>query len=347
MTRWMLYGAYGYTGQLLAEEAVRRGHKPLLAGRSRAKLEPLAAKLGLDFAAIDLQDEAALTGALADVDLVFHAAGPFVFTGTPMLHACLKTRTHYLDIAGEIPNLANTFSYADEALRRGVAVISGAGFDLIPTDCLAKIVADQTPGAVMLEIAIDALSTPSAGTFKSLLEMLPDDSWARENGVLQRVPWSIQRRTIHFSYGDHEAIAVPWGDLVTAYYTTGIPTIRTYMAVSGLTARLPGGAIPAVQALMRNASVRGALGRLATRIVKGPNAVTRQTRKSYVWARAMDASGHSTEAWLETLEAYRFTAVAGIQAIEKVLKTQPKGVLTPCQALGSDFVLGIEGTRLT
>ena len=42
--RWMIYGAYGYSGALLAEEAVKRGHRPLLAGRSAAKLAPLAAR---------------------------------------------------------------------------------------------------------------------------------------------------------------------------------------------------------------------------------------------------------------------------------------------------------------
>ena len=45
--RWLLYGASGYTGRMIAEEAVRRGHRPVLAGRSAERVRPLAESLGL------------------------------------------------------------------------------------------------------------------------------------------------------------------------------------------------------------------------------------------------------------------------------------------------------------
>ena len=345
MAHWMLYGAYGYTGQLLAEEAVRRGHQPVLAGRSAAKLAPLAERLGLAFVAVDLNDEAALTGAIADMELVFHAAGPFVFTGEPMIRACLATHTHYLDIAGEIPNLLSTFRYDQAAHQAGIALISGVGFDVVPTDCLAKYLAEKQPGAVVLELAIDALSTPSAGTFKSLLEMAPGRSWARENGQLLSVPFSTKGRKVRFSYGERSVIPVPWGDLVTAYYTTGIPTIRTYLAIANPLRYLAGPAIPVAQRLLANTTIRRWVSGLAGRIVKGPDAATRQQRRSYIWACAIDANGKTTQAWLETSEAYWFTAVAGIRAVEKVLAMHPQGALTPALAFGADFVLEIEGTR--
>ncbi|MCB9454253.1 MAG: saccharopine dehydrogenase NADP-binding domain-containing protein, partial [Anaerolineaceae bacterium] len=153
MTQWMLYGATGYSGRLLAEEAIRRGHQPLLAGRSEEKLQPLAESLGLEYRAVPLDDAEALTRAVSRVALVLHAAGPFMQTSPPMLAACLSAGTHYLDITGEIPVLRNIFTFDEAARERGIALISGVGFDVIPTDCLSRYVADQVSGATTLELA--------------------------------------------------------------------------------------------------------------------------------------------------------------------------------------------------
>ncbi|KAB2863717.1 MAG: NAD(P)H-binding protein, partial [Anaerolineae bacterium] len=134
--RWILYGAYGYTGELVAEEALKRGHTPILAGRSAEKLIPLAERLGLEYRVFSLDDTPALKNALADVDLVFHAAGPFIYTASPMLDACIETGTHYVDITGEILVFRKTFKRDEAARQKNIALISGVGFDIIPTDCL-------------------------------------------------------------------------------------------------------------------------------------------------------------------------------------------------------------------
>src|SRR5581483_1843854 len=187
--RWLIYGAYGYTGTLVAEEAVRRGHRPLLAGRAVEKLAPLAARLGLDDVAVGLEDQAALVRALEGVDLVFHAAGPFVHTSAPMIRACLAAGASYLDVTGEIPVFQNTFAHDAEARERGVSLISGVGFDVVPTDCLACHVAEQVPGAVELELTIAATALqPSAGTTRTMLEELPAGGLVRRAGRLVPVP---------------------------------------------------------------------------------------------------------------------------------------------------------------
>ena len=155
---WMIYGAYGYTGVLVAEEAVRRGHRPLLAGRSAAKLAPLASRLGLEAVALDLSDTAALTRALERVSLVFHAAGPFIDTSDAMIRAALEAGAHYVDITGEVPVFANTFTYDAPAKKKGIVLMSGVGFDVVPTDCMARYLSEKLPGATELEIAIAGLA---------------------------------------------------------------------------------------------------------------------------------------------------------------------------------------------
>jgi short subunit dehydrogenase-like uncharacterized protein len=342
---WMIYGAYGYTGQLIAAEAVRRGHRPLLAGRSAEKLAPVAEQLGLDWVAVDLDDISALTQAVARVDLVFHAAGPFVHTSAPMMRACLAAGANYVDITGEISVFLDTFSYDQAAIQRGIVLISGVGFDVIATDCLAAYVAHQVPSAVELEIAIAAISRASAGTTKTMLEMFPQGGWIRRDGQLVSHRWGKGARQVRFSHRERTVIPVPWGDLATAFQTTGIPNITTYMAFPPGSIRLMRLMTPLGQRVLAVRAIRRLFQKWVEKTVHGPDAEMRRTRRSYVWARAADESGREAQAWLETSESYQFTAVGGVCCVEKILQERPQGALTPALAFGADFVLEIEGTR--
>jgi short subunit dehydrogenase-like uncharacterized protein len=342
---WMIYGAYGFTGALVAEEAVRRGHRPVLAGRSKKRLVPLAERLGLDWVRLDLCDANALAKAVGQVELVFHAAGPFIHTSEPVLGACLKAGTHYVDITGEIPVFRNTFAHDRLANQRGVALISGAGFDVIPTDCLAEHVASQVPYAVELETGIMSLGRPSAGTTKTMLELFPGGGMMRRDGQLVPQRWGTGVKRIRFPRGERTAFPIPWGDLETAYQTTGIPNITTYLAFPKNLIRLLRWSAPLGQQVLWVKAIRRVLQMGVERAFHGPDEKTRQTRRTRVWARAADKSGNEAQAWLETPEAYQFTAMGGVRCVERVLLERPVGALTPALAFGADFVLEVEGTQ--
>jgi short subunit dehydrogenase-like uncharacterized protein len=344
---WLLYGAYGYTGRLLVEEAVGRGHKPVLGGRDAAKTAVIARQYNLEHVAFDLADNDKVRGVVADFDLVFHAAGPFIHTAEPMVQACLAGSTHYLDITGEIPVFEMTLSYDAHAREQGVALISGAGFDIVPTDCLASYVAANLPDATELEIAFWGLSGASAGTAKSMLEMmtnLPQGSLVRRNGRLVSIPLGQGARQITFSNGKvRDALPIPWGDLATAQQATGIPNVTTYMAL-----RLPRGAgwlTPTAARALQFSPLRRLAKKVVDWTVRGPSEQVRQTARSYIWACARDRNGGQKEAWLQTMEAYRLTAVAGIRAVEHTLTQSPAGALTPSLAFGADFVLELPDTH--
>src|SRR5512143_1216512 len=100
MSNFLIYGSYGYTGELVVELAVREGLRPVLAGRNEHKLKAQAARTGLEYRAFRLEDTAAMDAALREVDAVLHCAGPFVHTYRQMVEACLRTRRHYVDISG-------------------------------------------------------------------------------------------------------------------------------------------------------------------------------------------------------------------------------------------------------
>lgn len=342
--RFMIYGANGYTGTLAAEHAVARGHRPVLAGRSADKVRPLADRLGLPWLAIDLADRPALERALAGLDAVLHTAGPFVHTSAPMVDACLASKVSYLDVTGELPVFAATFARDRDARGAGICLMSGVGFDVVPTDCLARYVSDRTPGATELELAFAAIGSPSAGTAKSALEQARNGGLVRRDGRLVPYPVGKGAKRIRFTSAELWCVPVPWGDLETAYVTTHIPNITTYMAQPPRNIRAMRVGAPVLRMALAIAPVRRALARAIERRVHGPDEAARERGRSHIWARAATPDGRATEARLETAEGYLFTARSSIRAVERVLELRPSGALTPAGAFGADFVLEIEGS---
>ncbi|PJF21745.1 MAG: saccharopine dehydrogenase [Phototrophicales bacterium] len=349
---WMIYGATGYTGKLLVEEAVARGHKPILAGRSEAKLKPLAAQHGLTYMAFELDNPHYVAEQInkSGTTLVLHAAGPFTHTCAPMLTACLDNGVHYLDITGEINVFEYVFTHDSAAKQKNIVLLPGVGFDIVPSDCLGRYVAEQLPDATELEIVISALSPNkddfgmSAGTLKSFLEMLPRGNQIRRGGKLLPVDFGTHTTSVHVNGRTLQAIAIPWGDVSTAYRTTGIPNITAYMTLPPSQIRLMKLFGTPLRWMMKSQMIRQWAGRQIDRRITGPSEHTRQTARSYIVARAKNATGEQVEAQLETLEGYQFTKLAAIRAVERVLDGKFSGALTPAGAFGADFVLEIEGT---
>src|SRR2546429_8860572 len=184
-TTWMIYGAAGATGTLIAEEATRRGHQPVLAGRSAESLASLGKRLGLPWMAVGLDEPGRLQRAVSDVDAVLNAAGPFIATAPPLVQACLAAGTHYLDIASEIPTLQHLFARDQAARERNITLIGGVGFGVVASNGLVKYVADQLPGATTLELAVKADNQQTnQGATKSGLEVLAGGGGGERGGHL-------------------------------------------------------------------------------------------------------------------------------------------------------------------
>ncbi len=237
------------------------GVKPgLRASSNAAKLAALATQYDLDWLALDLHYAERLHKTVERFSLVFHAAGPFVRTSEPMVRACLAGQTHYIDITGEIPVFESTFAHDADARARGVVLMSGAGFDIVPSDCLARQVAERAPDATHLQTAVAMpMGDISSGTAKSGLvnaNHFAGGSLTRRDGRLTPLPLGKGRRKVRFSDGHtREVTPFPWGDLVTAAHTTGIDNITSYVALPrlpamGLLAR------PALRLLGTNAAQR-------------------------------------------------------------------------------------------
>jgi short subunit dehydrogenase-like uncharacterized protein len=340
----LVYGANGYTGRLIVEAALRLGLSPTLAGRRKEALEPLAKTHRLDFRAFSLGDPARVAEELAPFAVLLLAAGPFSRTSAPAFEACLKARTSYLDITGEIDVFEALFARDADARAAGIAAIPGVGFDVVPTDCLAARLAEALPGATRLVLALRG-GKLSAGTAKTMIEGIPKGGRARIGGRLQKVPLAWKTMTVPFPDGPRSAVTIPWGDVSTAYRSTGIPDIEVYLAMSPrkiaslrrsrLFAPLLG--LPPVQALLKSRAAA----------VAGPNEAERTRTRSLVWGRATRPDGASVEGTVETLEGYALTAETSVRAARRLLAGDgTPGVHTPSRAFGSRFVEEVAGTQV-
>jgi short subunit dehydrogenase-like uncharacterized protein len=226
---WMIYGANGYTGELIAREAVRRDLNPVLAGRSVAKVEQLASSLGLQARIFDLENPTATTRCVERMGLVLNCAGPFSETAAPMMTVCLAAHVHYLDITGEIGVFEHSRTLDAAARAAGIVICPGVGFDVIPTDCVAATLKAALPDATHLALGFDPRWGFSPGTAKTSVEGLAQGGKVRQDGYIISVPLAYKTRCIDFGDGEKLAMTIPWGDVSTAYATTGIPNIEVYI----------------------------------------------------------------------------------------------------------------------
>src|SRR6056297_377347 len=229
MDALLIYGAYGYTGRLIAREAVAQGGSPVVAGRDGRAVARQADALGVEGRVIDLESDDPASH-LERFDAVVNCAGPFVDTAEPLVTACLETGTDYLDITGEFPVFESLRQRDDAARETGVTLLPGVGFDVVPSDCLAAFLADQLPDGDMLRLGIKSDGGLSRGTARTLVEHLGSGGVVRRNGRLIQVPAAFRTRAIDFGDGPEHAVTIPWGDVVTAAHSTGIESVEVYAA---------------------------------------------------------------------------------------------------------------------
>jgi short subunit dehydrogenase-like uncharacterized protein len=343
---WVIYGANGYTGELIAREAARRGLRPILAGRRVEAVAPLARELSLEHIAVSLEDSAVLDALLGGRHLVLHCAGPFARTSGPMVAACLRAGAHYLDITGEIPVFEACAAQASQARDRGVMLLPGTGFDVVPSDCLAAHLKARLPSATQLALGFEVTSSPSRGTATTAVENLHRGGLVRSDGKLTPVPPAYKSRVIDFGRGPRTAVTIPWGDVATAFHSTGIPNVEVYMAAPPAMRRLLGAA-RVLRPLLGLGLVQRALKAAIDRRPSGPSADERASGRSLLWGEASDGTA-TVVSRLSGPESYALTVMTALAAVEAVLAGKAKpGFQTPSRAFGADFILGIPGVART
>lgn len=341
---WMIYGANGYTGALIAAKAHKMGLKPVLAGRNKEKLAVLGEQLQCPIRIFSLDNIAQVEANLKDIDLVLHCAGPFSATAEPMMKACIACSSHYLDITGEIEVYEKAQSLGQAAEDAGIVLCPGVGFDVIPTDCVAAKLKKLLPDAEQLMLGFDSRSGLSPGTAKTSIEGLAQGGKIRKNGNLVSVPLAYKTRTINFGDGEKLAMTIPWGDVSTAFVSTAIPNIEVYIPASPkLVKKLK--KLNGIRFMLGWKWVQNILKRQVDKTIKGPSSEKRAKLRTYVWGEVSNSKGETKTLRIETSNGYSLTVDGALTVTQFLLKENVKGgYVTPSLLMGSELVRQLENS---
>lgn len=345
--KFLLYGATGYTAGLVIKHAEKFGITPVLSGRNENTIRVLANLHHLEYRIADLDNAVQLDAVLKEFTVVLHCAGPFSKTAQQMQLACLRTGVHYLDITGEIEVFEQGIALHQQAIEAKIMLMSGVGFDVVPTDCMALYLKNRLPDATHLQLAFTNINGGiSHGTAQTMVEGLGKDGFIRENDKLKAVP--IAHKTIDVPFeNDHQThcMAIPWGDVSTAFYTTQIPNIETFtgMSHSGIMFARMGNYLGW---LLRNPWVQNIIRKRVSKFLVGPDESAQNKAQTRIWGKATNAEGQSVEARIFGMEGYTLTALTALNITKKVLEGNLKmGYQTPASAYGQDLILEIGGIR--
>ncbi len=339
---WMIYGANGYTGELIAREAKQRGLNPVLAGRDEKKVRALATELGFKSVAFDLSDTDHIGKHISGMHTVLHCAGPFSATAAPMMSACLHAKVNYLDITGEIAVFEHGNSLHAAAQQAGIVICPGVGFDVVPTDCLAATLKRAMPDATHLTLGFDSRSSFSPGTAKTSVEGLAQGGKVRRNGLITVVPLAFKSRRIDFGNGEKSAMTIPWGDVATAFYSTGIPNIEVYIPASPrLIKRLQ--RLNWIRPLLGWRFVQNFMKKQIDKKVRGPDLNARSSANTAVWGEVKNAQGKVINGRMTVPNGYTLTVLSSLAVVDFLERNTASGSFTPSTLIGADFVTSLPG----
>ncbi|RPI90232.1 MAG: saccharopine dehydrogenase [Chloroflexi bacterium] len=347
MKTFLLYGSYGYTGQLIVDQALKDGLRPILAGRDDKKLRAQARKYDLEYRAFSLDETSKLDSALRQVEAVLHCAGPFVHTHRQMAEACLHTKRHYVDISGEIPGFEALAAMDSQAKEAGIMFLPGAGYDVVPSDCLAAHLKGRLPSATHFRLFLRGVGAGvSRGTAKSAIENMHRQGTIRRDGKLVQVPPAWNVREQDFGRGPVKVVSVGWGDVSTAYYSTGIPNIETYFAFPKMTISFLK-SMRVLGPLMYNRPVKSVLKSLIN-LFSPPGPIEERRKRAFAIfiGEVTDQNGGRAASKLITPEGYTCTMLTTVEIMKRVLHREYKpGFQTPSSAYDADFIMQFDGVK--
>ena len=352
---FLIYGSYGYTGTLIAELSIKQGLKPVLGGRNKELLINQANALNLEYRIFDLDDVDKAKTHLEEFIAVIHCAGPFLQTYKNMVYACLAAKTHYIDITGEVMVIEQLTAFDKQAKSAGIMLLPGAGFDVVPSDCLAQHLKSLLPDAVELTLAIGSLQKEagsgagvSRGTARTMMQGISEGTLIRDKGLLKKVPLNWKTHT--FDFGASKQLlctTVSWGDLASAWWSTRIPHIETYMALPKKMIRFNTFINP-IKWVFKWSPIKRYIENQIKKLPEGPSLTARNNSVAKLYGEVRNSAGEKRAALMTTPNGYALTAESCLSIMAKILSgNAPTGFQTPSTAYTKDLILEIPGvTRI-
>lgn len=331
----LLYGANGYTGKLIAKTLLAKGLNPILAARSN-KVTAIGKELACETRIFTTQKASEF---LVDTAVLINIAGPFAKTQDDLIKACIQTKTHYLDIAGEVPEMERAYQYHEQAKFAGISIIAGAGFGVVPTDIAAKLAASQIQKPDSLVIAYATEGRASRGTLQTVLKDITKVGVKIVNGQQALAKPAFSDYTFTVGQQKFKAVYNPWrADLFTAGLSTGIPNIETYSVFPGFVVSMMKGKLGWLRKLMLNYVINW--------LPEGPAEKELKKGKTFIQTKASN-NHESATVTIKGPEAYIFTAECVYVLTKKLLqRTEHQGFITPSM-FGQELIEAIDKVTIT
>ncbi|MDX2196812.1 MAG: saccharopine dehydrogenase NADP-binding domain-containing protein [Cytophagales bacterium] len=338
----LVYGANGFTAQLVIAELVNKGLRPTLAGRSK-KIIKIAQNYGLNYKIFEIWNKQNTIQNIDGHKLLINLAGPYHDTFAPILEACLATHTHYIDAEGDVHMLQEMYRYHEKTVKAEIMLLPGVGFAIAPTDILGYMLTHKIEHGVQLKYAIHAGIKASKGTIKSFLHSLQTPGLTRaDKNMITSLP-AAKKMDMQVLDKKFKTYLHPWrGDSFASWLSCGVPDIETYST------------FPAwVVLLLKNYPLSVAIGKwkIAKKIItaQGMQNISEAdtTTQCYLSATLTSKSGENYTLKMIGPEPYLFTSKLISNAAQKVLDGKYKiGYQTPATAYGATLIDNIEGVKL-
>ena len=338
MDKIIIYGANGYSAQLIIERLVQFGYKPVLAGRNAEAVKIVAEKFNCTYKVFGLSESKMVNNSIEEFDFLLNCAGPFKDTAPQLIDACIKSKTNYLDITGEIPVIEYAWAKNDEAKSAGIILAPSVGFDVIPTDCLAFSLSEKMHDAINLELALlNKNGKISRGTFLTTLEMLKDKGKVRRNKKILDSDIGEFHLSFYKSGFRFNGISIPWGDVASAFYSTGIPNITVYLGIPYFIFK-NSWIVKIFYRLINMRLFNKLFSTIIRRNITGPTLEERNNGKTFLWGRVTDSSGKEIENCYQVMEGYNATQKGASEILQKLISCDfEKGTRTPSMIMGSEY----------
>lgn len=345
--RIVLYGATGYTGELTAHALVKRGAKPVLAGRSAAKVERLAGELGgLETATADVSEPASVRALVESGDVLISTVGPFARFGEPAVEAAIDAGATYLDSTGEPAFIRRVFeAWGPRADRAGIALLTAMGYDWVPGNLAGALALTEAgDAATRVRTAYFTLGPfgPSGGTRASAAGALIEPGYAFRDGRLVSERGARRVRSFELAGEHRQALSAAASEHFTLPRTfPRLTEVDAYLGWFGNRSRAMSIGSAVMAGLFKLPGAKAGANALIERSVKGssggPSAEQRAKAGSHIVAEALDAGGRVlASVHLDGVDGYDFTAGmlawAAIRATESPIEAS--GALGPVEAFG-------------
>lgn len=188
--RITVYGATGYTGDLVCRELASRGRDFVAAGRNFEKLQHLSVEIGDEFGVVptlrsaNVDDPSSLDAMLRETNVLINCAGPFTELGPPVAEAAVRNDAHYLDTTGEQEHIRWLRDFlSDEAAENEVVLMPSCAYEYATGLIAAALALEQSATRIACCYGVTNFKT-TPGTKKSIVRSIGNGGYTYRGGQL-------------------------------------------------------------------------------------------------------------------------------------------------------------------